>query len=117
MIKLKNIINEIAPNNLQGIGWKTPTGTPDEVINVMHRILETIMRNLEPGRNPLEYINLAKLKDSRESWVIRNPINDYFIIYITQNKMWLAPDDVDGRVHVASISTNGLDLVIKNWMV
>lgn len=116
MIKLKDILNEIAFNYPKTVRWVSPPGTPDEVINVVHRILETIVRNKPEGRPTKAYWRVVVPQNG--VWVIQNAFNPEVIMFYLQEKnQWWAPDNIGKGPTWTPLSQNGLDLMIKNWMI
>jgi hypothetical protein len=112
MIKLKDIINEAFGRvNV----WKTESGVPDEIINVIHELMAVVMKRIEPGEKTTDYISLTK---GPFGWMIRNPkIPDLKMIYSPKNNTWWAPESIEKGTVNTQLSPNSLNLMIQNWTV
>jgi hypothetical protein len=104
MIKLKNLIKEIA--------WKTPPGTPDEVIDVLYKIVGEIEGE---KLNPMDYIGINKTKKGEETlWVIQNRKQPkYFLVFSTFTKDWYY--SLIGFKNKVPLSDQVLNAVIGLW--
>ena len=114
MIKLKDILNEIEGEKQIHTFWKTPSGTPDEVINVIHEIYQLIMNKMGSG-NDLLLANFLKANRIDEgTWAIVNPSTGMVLKYIKRGGIWelVMPGDAVGR----QLNQTDLENVITHWM-
>ena len=113
MIKQKDILTEISQEFSKTIKWSSPPGTPDEVIDVIHRIIAVAMKNMEQGQKSMKYWNIFMTADG--GYVIKNPQNfSVWLGYMPKNKMWFGSS---GTGKVKTLDKYDVDLVIKNWMM
>lgn len=113
MIKLKSIVKEI----LDEVTWKTPPGTPDPVIDVIHRLTAKVLNRFGEHAKLANYIQLKYEK--KYGWIIANlGSKDLWMIYNPERGGWFAPDrDEKGNLIIAPLPENQLNNVISSWMV
>jgi hypothetical protein len=76
MIKLKTLLKE-AQNPTQV--WKTPSGTPDEVINLYHVIVSYLLKQ---KLNADDYLTIEKDNVEAGTWILRHRRNpNVFLLY------------------------------------
>lgn len=111
MIKLKDLICEAGgPTNV----WRTPDGTPDEVVEVLHLIMGEILKR---KKNAGDYVALIKRKYKGAGgfvWVIVNKKDeDRGLMWKQDEKNWYSSNPS----MKAPLSPVILNALIKRWVV
>ena len=89
MIKLKTLLKEVEPRmnwSKPPEGWKIPFNAPDELVDVIHRLVYSIMKNED---NPIlsQWIKITHNKNG--FWNIDNPRkHSISLSYYPPNKQW-----------------------------
>ena len=93
--------------------WKTDTGTPDPVINVIHNIVKSIHMKLGQQAQPLNYIRLTH---NINGWLLQNPhTDDKWILYGVQGRWWI-PNDEGGGMQLVPLDFKKAEEIIRSWV-
>ena len=92
--------------------WKSPLGTPDQVIEVVHRIMWAINKT---NKNVRKYVSLTYNKE--DGWIIQNPKTKRMIAYDENNNRWLTMTIGLESNEFAPINHTDLIRIIENWMI
>lgn len=113
MIKLKHIIKEIiAEAEDAQAGWKTPGGEPEEVIDMVHRIAEVILRN---GKKLEDYVNIVNTRVpqlGRIFWIYNKKKSSH-LIWAPSTQQWYS--SAVGWDKRAPINPKVIDVIVKHW--
>ena len=117
MIKLKQLLKEIH----RQITWPTPENVPDEVVNVLHRIMEVALHSTVAKGKPVEAGDIFKLYDWEGGhWIIENRKNKGIMLsYNVNNSSWrvYGIELFRGKIQKGvKLDESQLDYVIKNWV-
>lgn len=93
--------------------WQTSTGTPDEVINVVHNIVKSIHIKFGQQSEPLNYIKLAH---GSNGWLLWNPYTDDKWMTYTSNSHWWVPKSSGGGMELVPMNSAKINAIIKNWV-
>lgn len=108
MIKLKKLIQEAGgPMNV----WRTPDGTPDQVITILHHVMAQI---ISKGKNAKDYVALRNYKKGGEVyWEITNKkASDRGLVYKQKEQSWYSTGAL-----MAPLNPMVLSAIIKRWVV
>jgi len=109
MIKLKKLIQEVGgPMNM----WRTPQGTPDQVITILHHIMAQIIKKNE---NAGDYVALHTYKNKGGTyWKVSNRKDpNRGLIYKEDERSWYSADP-DMKAPLGPVILSAL---IKRWVV
>jgi hypothetical protein len=118
MIKLKQLLKEIKHQ----IIWPAPENVPDDVINVLHRIMEVALHSSTVAKDkPMDFRNIFRLHDWEGGhWVIENRKNKGIMLsYNANDSSWWAygVELFRGKMQRGvKLDESQLDWVIKNWV-
>jgi hypothetical protein len=109
MIKLKKLIKEAAIQS--SVWWKSPDGTPDQVITILHHIRAQILKK---GKDCNDYIALRSYKKGGEVyWEITNKkASDRGLVYKEKEQSWYSTGALK-----APLNPIILNAFIKRWVV
>ena len=108
MIKLKSLIETHI--------WRTDIDTPDEVIDVVHKIITIIQRDA-PKDNINDLYNIDCLYGS---WYIKKSVKsnkkDWMLGFDDSNKLWEICYTINGEIYKRNkLNKSSLEYVIDRW--
>lgn len=107
MISLSLLLNE-AGLGVAEQAWKTPSGTPDEVIDIMHNVIAQIQA---AGENPKTTITFDKVAE--RFWVITHLKKGFSIGFDEKRKDWSFSWKGQQPVEINDVQLNQ---IINSWM-
>jgi hypothetical protein len=106
MISLYLLLNESDVGD-PSKAWKTPPGTPDEIIDVIHNI---VAHCHAAGKDPHSYVVLGKTESGM--WAVINPVRDFSIGLLEKENQWMFSWRENPPVEIDDIQLNQ---IISSW--
>jgi hypothetical protein len=108
MIKLKLLLEEIPQQNI----WRTPQGTPDDVIHVLHAIIAEVTAKKKKVSDYVALQHIYKNKKIGRVWIVSNKNNPADgLVYHEWTSKWYS-----GETGNVPLSPEALNAIIKKWV-